>query len=49
MGAVTPPPVVADPAAAPPVLPETPAVVPLPDQALPGATIPQPTGRGSGG
>ena len=49
MGAVTPPPVVAEPVPAPPVLPETPAVVPLPSLGLPGTPVPQPTGRGSGG
>jgi len=49
MGAVTPPPVIAEPAQLPPALPETPAVVPLPGQALPGTPVAQPTGRGSGG
>jgi len=49
MGAVTPPPVVAEPAPAPIVMPETPEVVPLPSLALPGTPLPQPTGRGSGG
>ncbi len=49
MGAVTPPPVVAEPAQAPAVMPETPAVVPLPSLELPGTPVAQPTGRGSGG
>jgi len=49
MGAVTPPPAVAEPAPALPVLPETPEVVPLPSLALPGTPVAQPTGRGSGG
>jgi monofunctional biosynthetic peptidoglycan transglycosylase len=52
MGAVTPPPAVAEPAPGSPgspALPETPAVIPLPGVALPGAPMAQPTGRGSGG
>jgi monofunctional glycosyltransferase len=47
MGAVTPPPVVAEPAPAQP--PEALPLVPLPDLPLPGVPVPSSTGRGSGG
>jgi monofunctional biosynthetic peptidoglycan transglycosylase len=48
MGAVTPPPVVAEPPTPPVAPPEGPPVVPLPTLRLPGAPIPAPTGSGSG-
>jgi monofunctional biosynthetic peptidoglycan transglycosylase len=48
MGAVTPPPVVAEPPTPPVAPPEGPPVVPLPNLRLPGALIPAPTGSGSG-
>ena len=45
MGAVTPPPVVAEPFLAPGGVPELPVLVPLPDLPLPGSPIPGPTGN----
>ena len=48
MGAVTPPPVVAEPLTAPGGIPEMPVLVPLPDLPLPGVRIPGPGGRASG-
>jgi monofunctional glycosyltransferase len=44
MGAVTPPPVVAEPAMAAPAMPDAPAVVPLSNLALPGVPVAAPTG-----
>jgi monofunctional glycosyltransferase len=44
MGAVTPPPVVVEPVAPPPGVPDAPAVVPIPDQGLPGVPVAPPTG-----
>ena len=49
MGAVTPPPVVAEPAFTPAAPPEMLPLEPVPNLALPGAPIAIPTGRGSGG
>ena len=53
MGAVTPPPVLAEPSPAPapatPLIPEALPTVPLSSQPLPGAVVTSPSGRGSGG
>jgi monofunctional biosynthetic peptidoglycan transglycosylase len=52
MGAVTPPPVVAEPpvpAQTPPDVPETQPLVPLGNLPLPGTPVPTPAGRGRGG
>ena len=48
MGAVTPPPVVAEPAPLPSAPPDAPPLVPLQNLPLPGTPIPPETGRGSG-
>ncbi len=49
MGAVTPPPLVPEPALTPAAPPEMLPLEPVPNLALPGAPIAIPTGRGSGG
>jgi hypothetical protein len=49
MGAVTPPPVVAEPSAPPQAVPDAPPLVPLDNLPLPGAPVAAPTGRGSRG
>jgi monofunctional biosynthetic peptidoglycan transglycosylase len=52
MGAVTPPPVVAEPSVPPqasPEVPDTPPLVPLENQPLPGTPVAPPGGRGRGG
>jgi monofunctional biosynthetic peptidoglycan transglycosylase len=54
MGAVTPPPVLAEPApaapaSAPAVIPEALPTIPLSGQPLPGTPVTSPSGRGSGG
>ncbi len=48
MGAVTPPPVLAEPPVTTPALPETPGLIPLPNLPLPGAPVAPPTGSGTG-